>query len=74
MSHSICVTAFSAACAFVAFSDGNLGTRAFARSTSEPLSRTYRVTRADDVEFQSGKRAQENAAKAVEEEKQKATK
>src|SRR5215475_13977200 len=52
MNNSMRVTVLSAACAFVAFSGGNLGTPAFAQSTSEPLSKTYRVTRADDVEFQ----------------------
>src|SRR5262245_39134778 len=52
MNNSIRVTVLSAACAVVAFSGGNLGTPAFAQSTSEPLSKTYRVTRADDVEFQ----------------------
>ena len=52
MKNSICVTALAVACAFVVFSGGNLGTPAFGQTTSEPLSKTYRVTRANDVEFQ----------------------
>src|SRR5215475_1050865 len=52
MNNSIRVTVLSAACAFLAFSGGNLGTPAFAQSTSEPLSKTYRFTLADDLEFQ----------------------
>ena len=52
MNNSIRITVLSATCAVVAFSGGNLGTPAFAQTTSEPLSKTYRVTRAEDVEFQ----------------------
>jgi metallo-beta-lactamase class B len=52
MKNSIRVTALAVACAFVVFSGGNLGTPAFGQTTSEPLSKTYRVTRANDVEFQ----------------------
>jgi hypothetical protein len=52
MKNSIRVPTLAAACAFVVFSAGNLGSPAFGQTTSEPLSKTYRVTRADDVEFQ----------------------
>jgi hypothetical protein len=52
MNNSIRVTALAAACAFVVFPASNLGTPAFGQTTSEPLSKTYRVTRASDVEFQ----------------------
>ena len=52
MKNLIRVTALTVACAFVVFSGGNLGTPAFGQTTSEPLSKTYRVTRANDVEFQ----------------------
>ena len=46
------VTALAVACACVVFSGSNLGTPVFGQTTSEPLSKTYRVTRANDVEFQ----------------------
>ncbi len=38
----------------IVLSSGNLGTPTFAaaQTTSEPLSKTYRITRARDVEFQ----------------------
>src|SRR5215510_3127374 len=52
MNNSIRVTALAVACALVVFAGGNRGTPAFAQTTPEPLSKTYRVTRADDVEFQ----------------------
>ncbi len=52
MKHSIRVTTLAVACALVVFSGTNLGTPAFGQTTSEPLSKTYRVTRANDVEFQ----------------------
>ena len=52
MKHSMRVTALAVACAFVVFPGGNLGTPAFGQTTPEPLSKTYRVTRANDVEFQ----------------------
>lgn len=52
MKHLICVTALAVACACVVFSGANVGTPAFGQTASEPLSKTYRVTRADDVEFQ----------------------
>src|SRR6266571_6892267 len=44
----------AATCVAVALSSGNLGSPAFAagQTAIEPLSKTYRVTRADDVEFQ----------------------
>ncbi len=44
----------AAICLSAVLSSGNLGTTAVAagQAASEPLSRTYRVTRADDVEFQ----------------------
>ena len=81
MNNSIRVTAL--ACAFVVFSHGNLAPPAFAQVTSEPLSKTYRVTRANDVEFQKIEpfKVFDNLdyvgpgyLKAVEEEKQKAKK
>jgi metallo-beta-lactamase class B len=52
MKHSRRVTALTVACALVVVWTTRLGTPAFGQTTSEPLSKTYRVTRADDVEFQ----------------------
>ena len=52
MNNSIRVTALMVACALVVVWTTRLGTPAFGQTTSEPLSKTYRVTRADDVEFQ----------------------
>src|SRR5262245_34753340 len=52
MKRSICVAALAVACVCFAFSSTNLGTPVFGQAASEPLSKTYRVTRAHDVEFQ----------------------
>src|SRR5262245_8937552 len=52
MKNSMRVTVIATACALVVFQGGTPGTAVFGQTTSEPLSKTYRVTRADDVEFQ----------------------
>src|SRR4026209_948718 len=52
MKYSIGVAALAIACASGVFAGGNLGTPAFGQTTPEPLSKTYRVTRAADVQFQ----------------------
>jgi hypothetical protein len=52
MKYSTGVAALAVVCAFGVFAGGNLATPVFGQTTAEPLSKTYRVTRADDVEFQ----------------------
>jgi metallo-beta-lactamase class B len=52
MKYSIGVAALAIACASGVFAGGNLVTPAFGQTTPEPLSKTYRVTRAADVQFQ----------------------
>ena len=54
MRNSIRATMLAAAFVAVVLSGANLGSPAFAagQTATEPLSKTYRVTRADDVEFQ----------------------
>ena len=54
MCHAIRVTMLAATGLAVVLSSGNLGRPAFAagQETAEPLSKTYRITRARDVEYQ----------------------
>jgi glyoxylase-like metal-dependent hydrolase (beta-lactamase superfamily II) len=54
MRDSIHTIALAAICVAVVLSSGNVGSTALAagQTAAEPLSKTYRVTRADDVEFQ----------------------
>jgi hypothetical protein len=54
MRHSIRALMLAAACVSVVLSGASLGGPAIAaaQTATEPLSKTYRVTRADDVEFQ----------------------
>jgi hypothetical protein len=62
-----CVAGLAVVCAFVVSSGANVGTPAFGQTTSEPLSKTYRVTRAADVEFQKIQEASGARVMAAEE-------